>query len=146
MQYFRRVIVPRRALRRGEMGPLVWSGQLRVHEDVKPGDTYVVDWCVVFWFWVPPGKREPRNLKTTPTKVTDPKPFELLALAEGELEEEWFNQTFPGGMPMEARSAYLIGLWQKRCFERLGFIPDATGVGAGAAGRTDVSDRALAGR
>lgn len=128
------------------MGPLVWSGQLRVHADVRPGDTYVVDWCVVFWFWVPPDKRERRHLQTTPSRVHDAQPFELQALAEGEIEEEWFNQTFPGAMPLEARSAYLIGLWQQRCFERLGFIPDATGVGVGAAGRVEVSSRAASGQ
>lgn len=143
MQYFRRVMYMSEGLSRKQMGPLVWSGQFKKHPDLRAGDDHV-EWFVVFWFWVPPGKRDRRNLQTAPSRVSDVKPFELQALAEGEIEEVTFNQKFPIAMPKRARDEYLLELWKQLCFKRLGFIPDATGYGSTASAAVTVSPRAAA--
>jgi len=110
MQYFRRVMYQAEGLSRKQMGPLVASSQFKRHPALKPGDRSV-EWFVVFWFWVPPGKRDRRNLSTFPSRMTSAKPFELQALGEGEIEEITFNQKFPLDMPKSARDAYLLELW-----------------------------------
>jgi len=143
MQYFRRVMYQAEGLSRKQMGPLVASSQFKRHPALKPGDRSV-EWFVVFWFWVPPGKRDRRNLSTFPSRMTSAKPFELQALGEGEIEEITFNQKFPLDMPKSARDAYLLELWKQMCLKRLGFIPDATGYGSTAAPAVTVSARAAA--
>jgi hypothetical protein len=124
VQHFRRIMVVGRALTRSEQGPLIYSGFDVRHPTLSKAvaGAELLKFFVVFWFWVPEGKRNAWNGRS---RVPDVRPFERQALACGELEEERWNALLPRDMPTRAATNWFEIRWRAKCVERLGFLPEA---------------------
>jgi hypothetical protein len=121
VEYFRKLMIVGRDLRKGERGPLFASSQSFDLVPIARG-TPTNTWCVIYWFWVPPDKRVRCSNKS---RVTDARTFELQALAEGTLEEWWANVRMPAGMSTREATLLLKADYDRRVVRRFGFLPDA---------------------
>lgn len=121
MELFRRIIILKRPLTRGEQGPLRYSGHTLRHVSSRVPGAKVIELGVYLWFWVPPHQRERCSNKS---RVPDASANELRALADGVIEEEYRVLHVGARLPGDDFKAWLYEIWNARCVERLGFVPE----------------------
>lgn len=136
MEQFPQIMIVGPAKVGKERGPLIYSGSDFDLVPVSPG-TPIKRWCVVYWFWVPPGQRQKWRGRSANHKAAQ---RELQMLADGVIEEERYNVTCPADITTADATRLLLADYNRRCVKRLGSVPEPVQRGA----LVDASGRALA--